>query len=145
MSVSWLPARWKRWPSSVLRALGSRCADNSRRGHSPGKEGPLRPGDHHGSWSRAEGLEAVTVAGRPPHGLEMSLQIRGRAEEGRQPWLERMEILGARGELAESAVQRPTNVTETKTEGKTLLQGCSEHELLFDELFLFLLCLVKPL
>lgn len=97
MSVSWLPTHLKQWPSSMLQGLCSRCTENSRLGHSPGKDGPLRPGDHHGSWRRAEGLEAVAVAGRSLHSLEMSLQIRGRVEESRQPCIKLMEILGARG------------------------------------------------
>lgn len=63
MSVSWLPTHLKQWPSSMLQGLCSRCTENSRLGHSPGKDGPLCPGDHHGSSRRAEGLEAVAVAG----------------------------------------------------------------------------------
>lgn len=97
-SVSWLPTRLKQWPNSVLQALGSRCTENGGLGLSPRKAGPLHPEDHHGSWQRTEGLGTVGVAGRSLQSLEMSLQIRGRAEESRQPYLEVMEIVGARGE-----------------------------------------------
>ena len=98
VSVSWLPTHLKQWPNSMLQGLCSRRAENSRHGHSPGKERPRHPGDHHGSRRKAEGLRAVGVAGRSLHSLEMSLQIRRRAEASRQPCLELIEILGARGE-----------------------------------------------
>lgn len=75
-----------------------RCTEISRLRCSPKKEGTLLPEDHHGLLRRAEGLAAVAVAGRSLHGLEMSLQISGLAEESRQTCLELMEILGARGE-----------------------------------------------